>query len=414
MALTPTLKPLSLSGKTAYILLLPFLLLFFRGLADATVLLTAISFLWHSKKTGDWRWARNDWFVVSLITWAYLIFISGPLGYNPSASALYSVAYLRWPVFAAALAFWVFSDASALKLFGQAMLATVLFIMFDTFWQLYNGTDLFGIEKFATFRLTGPMRSPIPGALTLRFFFIALLALNASRWLKKPSLQLSMSSGFFLLALLFTFSTGERMSFLLAIASSVFILPALSLAYPKYTKRLIYSLFVGLLFFALLSFLQPEIYHRAVTSFIASLQNFSSDPYGKVFSTAVELWKEYPLTGVGLHNYSEACLNMIGDNVFDSCQRHPHNIYLGWLTQAGLMGLLLFTLTVIMICRHSLWMPANSQQWILMGCVSATLFVIFWPIGSASSFFNNWFGAVIWCSVGWALATRRITETSPS
>ena len=38
---------------------LPFLLIFFRGLADLTVLLVSLIFLFKSFKNNDWNWTKE-------------------------------------------------------------------------------------------------------------------------------------------------------------------------------------------------------------------------------------------------------------------------------------------------------------------------------------------------------------------
>ena len=91
---------------------LPFLLVFFRGLADFTVLLVGLMFLFKSYKETNWTWINETWFKFSLLFVIYLSTFNTFLSINPSDSFLYALTFLRWPIFASALYFWIFKKNS--------------------------------------------------------------------------------------------------------------------------------------------------------------------------------------------------------------------------------------------------------------------------------------------------------------
>lgn len=389
----------------AYIIALPSLMLFARGLADVVVALTGFAFLWRSYRVRDWIWTREPWFLAVLVLIGYLLVFSAPFAFDGSKAALYTLGFLRWPLFAMALSIWIFRDPRTLNWFGLSALGVIVFIVLDCLWQFHFGTDIFGFEKFDNFRLTGPLRdNPIPGTLTLRLFFVALFSFACvlytfgSRHVVDGVCLLLAGYCFF------QFATGERMSFLLFITGAVLVVAGLWLQFPPHRRRLIgwFALSCGGLVLAAL--IEPQLYERSVLSMIEALASFGTHDYARVFSSGYEIWKMNFFTGVGLGNYAEYCDAQL---VHEACQQHPHNIYLHWLAVSGLPGALLFIAMLALLFRRIFPPISASKNWFLLCCGIATVFVTFWPIASSSSFFNNWFGAVIWCGIGWLLAVAR-------
>ena len=390
--------------KAIFLVLLPTLLLFSRALADATVILTGAIFLFLSYRNSNWKWLTQPWFLLSLLLVSYLVLVSAPLGYNFKESALYSLAYLRWPIFTAALAVWIFKERESVVLFGTALLVTLLFVMFDSFWQFFTGVDLFGIEKFNPQRLTGPMRNPVVGNISLRLFFIALFVLTLHSTLPALGKRISLMLSFLLLFLLFSFSTGERMSFLLTLCSCGIVIIGLFAEYPRYRKWLLLWAAASITAFVVFAIIYPTTFNRSVIQMIDSLSNFSNDPYGRVFVSGIKIWLQHPFTGIGISNYPEYCDEFIRIAKYNACQRHPHNIYILWLAEAGGIGTLLFITSIAVFTKQILTPLFRYKRWLLSSCIIASLFITFWPLASSSSFFNNWLGALVWCNLGWALA----------
>ena len=206
--------------------LFPALLLFSRALADITVVLTGVFFLYYSYQSKNWLWLKQTWFVLALLFWAYLLLINLPLSVAPGESLKYALTFIRWPLFAAAIAFWLFQSQQRQKQFLLALTVVLLFIVADTVWQYFFHVDWFGIERFNEVRLTGPFRNPVPGTLMLRVWFISLFALQlwqvqsvSPRWRVLSYLSTLM------LGIVFMFVTGERMALMLFFSGSVHTIP---------------------------------------------------------------------------------------------------------------------------------------------------------------------------------------------
>jgi len=82
------LNSIPIKFENLLLLALPLLLIFYRGIADLTVLSIGIIFLYQSYKANNWKWLKQQWFIFSLIFWLYLLIFNTPLSRNPSESFL--------------------------------------------------------------------------------------------------------------------------------------------------------------------------------------------------------------------------------------------------------------------------------------------------------------------------------------
>ena len=105
------------SIKNYFPYLLPLLLIFSRSLADITIVLIGILFLYHSYKNIGWEWVKEKWFCFALIFTIYCLTINSAMSIEPSETLAYSLFFIRWPMFAMALSYWILNDIQLLKKF---------------------------------------------------------------------------------------------------------------------------------------------------------------------------------------------------------------------------------------------------------------------------------------------------------
>ena len=108
---------------------LPFLLFFFRGLADLTVVVIGIFFLYKSFKASKWSWAKELWFKYSIIFVIYLATINAYISIDSNDTLFYALTFIRWPIFAAALYIWIFNSKTAIKSFLMSLGLLLVFII---------------------------------------------------------------------------------------------------------------------------------------------------------------------------------------------------------------------------------------------------------------------------------------------
>ena len=407
--------------KNYFPYILPLLLIFSRSVADISIVLICILFLFFSYKSLGWEWLKEKWFFYALIFVIYCLTINSIMSINSLETIAYSLFFIRWPIFAMALAYWVLNDLSSLKKFLISMSIVLILIIFDTWWQFIFGQDVFGFEIYSNnpIRLTGPFENnPHVGAWVSKLVALPPLFLILYDKIKIQQHQNYFIYSFFAIStLLFlsVFITGERMALLLLLAS-IFILFVGLIFSGLFSIKKAFVLFSCSLFLIIVfSYFFPNVTERAFFSTIDKIINWKTSDYGLIWHGAYDVWMQSPLIGSGLHMYREACdLMMPGSfslNLSDgSCGMHPHNISLQLLVETGAVGFLLFYLMVFTLAISSLKVYFKKKLWIPFALVFNIIFISFLPIASSTSFFANKYGAIIWLLVGVMLATNRLFE----
>lgn len=404
-----------ISGLERYIpWLLPFLLIFSRSIADLTVITIGLIFLFISFQRKDWEWAKSTWFKFNIIFWLYLLCINTPLSINPVNSLIHAFFYLRWPLFAGALAYWLFNDATRQLHFLIALGLVSAFVIFDTSLQYIFGQDLFGHTKVSPTRLTGPFSRPVPGIMMLRVLFIGLFLTVMYQQFSSPIRRILFTLTMLSVGLLFMFITGERMALILFFSGSIVVFIGLMVEQKIHLPKILIGLLIILCVSVIQIFLNPETAERSIYSTYDKLLHFADSDYGMVFRAAFAAWQQAPIFGHGFHSYKMVCEQMGLLTQWGMQCSHPHNLYLQIAAENGLIGLMLFVCMLGSLYFKSLYPLVLSKQW-FVACLSfVVLSVCFWPLIGGISILNNGVAALVWLGVGWVLSISTISSASHS
>ena len=386
--------------------LLPFLLMFYRGLADFTVLFIGILFIYRSYKNSDWLWVKEPWFKMSLIFVFYLLSVNVFISIDSKDSFFYAITFIRWPIFAAALAYWLFKQENSIKKFLLGVLVVVAFFVFDVWYQFFQGEDIFGYEKYSPTRLTGPLRNnPVVGIFITKYLYILLTSVIIFNKFSNNSSKIFTALFLFFIGFVTVFITGERMSFIL-FTSSILII---SLAMPTQIKSkllIIFGFFIILIAITLMigSYF-PLVSERALDSSLDKILHFSNSDYGQVFRAGYLTWLGNPMLGGGLHQFN--VLYPLYDSTAWAGMLHPHNHPLSLLAETGVIGLLLFYTLIFSIVKNSLAPMVNKKKWFSAALCFNLLYLCFFPFMTHFSFQHNWMNATNWLIVGLVLAISK-------
>jgi O-antigen ligase len=328
-----------------------------------------------------------------------------------------------------------------IKILFFLCIVSFFFVIFDTLFQYLHPLkiDIFGYKALASNanRLTGPfgVNEAIPGSYLFKISFIGLIFLNyyiyeTYGFNKKLLILLILSIN--LLFFITILVTGERMSFLMILLSS--------LIFITLTKKLRwFFMLVGSLFFIIFFLIistNPyiEIRYKILTKYFLTKDfvtvdekkltkedykkrneiNFLNNQWGAHYLTAVEMIKEKPFIGLGIKGFRKECSKSKYENIkslayFKRCSSHPHNLYFEILTETGFFGFvsifIFFSFLTIKSFKLILILNKkniNSQDRIILSCFIATFAVvltILWPIRSSGSFFSNLNGSMLWFSI---------------
>ena len=392
---------------------LPALLIFSRSLADIVVVTLVILFLTKCFIEKDFSWLHDSWIKAFAAFLVFLVFLNSPFSLNPLDSFFYSIAWIRWPLFAIALSYWIFNNENSFNKLFYAIIFTFLIFIFDLFFQFFiHESGLLGLsENQHQGRLSVPFSDNVmPGRFIYIFTFIlinlyCLRQLTLRQSLKNLFIFLVLSLSFFTI-----FITGERMSFLIFVSSAIFLIFGLSFNNKKYVIGAFVFLIVSIFLLLIFYFFDPQIYSRTVTSTIHKIYNLQNSDYGTIFKISFDKFLNNILFGSGLHQYKGG-EPIIGYAMDSTKIMHAHNLPLNLLVETGLAGLLLFYNIVFFIFLDIKNKLQRANPFFLMLNL-ILLYICFFPLHSHFTLSHNWINANIWFTVGIILSLNKFHERS--
>ena len=370
---------------------------------------------------------------ISVIFWLSLIFISF-FSYNKTNSFQDALIFVRF-LFIPILCYFIFFKKR--KLFKQTLLVVtilVIFVCIDSFYQFLNYTpengfeeDLLGFKSNWYGRLTGPFGDElIPGSYISKFGLLGFAFLIS---IKRFENNIIFHSIYLSSILFISYISGERMAF----ATFGLGLVLLFIFLSGFRKSIFFSIIIGIFFIFLATNLHPSYndfkvvestqYHQGQKiekffncnddrekictkiiniqpSFYEIIKNFKTSAYGEIYLLSFKMFIDNPLTGIGINNFKFLCNdNNIYQNmmVHYECASHPHNIYIQWLTEGGLIVFILFILYLIFLMFFILNNNGDKKYKIISIVV---IIIMFWPIMSTGSLIKNWFGVSSFFIIG--------------
>jgi O-antigen ligase len=390
-------------------ILFPLFLVAGGAAADVAISIIAVLFLVRSYLEKDWAWTKEVWVQLLALLWVYMI-VRSIFAENPIVALQRSLPFVRYFVFAAALAFWTLQDDEVRSRFLYVLTALVFFLACDGVIQWWFGKDIF-LQQIRVseghYRLTGPFHHgrEILGIMLVWLSFPVCMRLLMS---EEGKIAVTYKSAAILLIMLTVVLSGERMALLLFLfgwAIAIFILPV----------RRIYVLSIfcaGLLIIAAVSLLSTEVFLRQIASTVDVLEDWHGSPYGKLLDSDIAIAKKNPLFGIGANHFRIVCKETYSSP--DVCNIHPHNIYMEWIIEQGAIGFTLFLAFVIAVfdkCRKH-WRALHIQP-AFIGFFLA-LIMRLWPLASSTGFFSRWGGPPFWLVLGallvYTVMNQRKTE----
>jgi O-antigen ligase len=404
-----------------FVILFPLAILLGPAIINIFLVLISIFFLSHLKN--NYKIFSNNWVLLFFFFWFYLILISF-FSENFLSSFQSSISQIRFFLFALFIAFF-FNLKKNINLYISIIHIILLFVCIDVNLQFLSGYDIFGYpsegysKSYPAFehwkndnikvgRLSGPFGSElIPGSfiakLSCPIIFYNLSRLNSVSKAKKFTIIL-----FLFLLFEAVLITGERLS--LIIISCCFL--ASFFLYFKLKKIVTILLTFSLLFFLLYINLDKKNFIKQRISDGAHIfQNITESSYGRIYNSALNMWSDNKIFGVGLKNYRVKCGELIDPNpnsLHAYCSpTHPHNVLLEFLVETGLVGLFLFLIFYFFLLNYIIKnfkvLNVNAYQGILYGAIFHTLFAII-PFLPSGSFFSTFNASLYWFNIGVALS----------
>ena len=379
----------------------------------------------------------------SIIFWFSLLFIS-LFAYNKYNSFQDSLIFIRLiliPIFC----YYIYFKNK--KIFVQSLfviLVLVVFVCLDTLYQFLNytskdgfGEDIFGFKSSWYGRLTGPFGDElIPGSYVSK---LGLIGFAFIIYLKRYEKKIILHSIYLSLILLVTFISGERMAFA-TFALSLFVL---FIFLDGYRKSIFLSIILGGSFILLAIYLHPFYnnfkiiestqYHQGQIiekffqcendtkkicseivniqpSFFEIVKNFSTSAYGEIYLLSYRMFLDNPVTGIGINNFKYLCdlKELYGGMMVNyDCASHPHNIYIQWLAEGGIIIFISFILYLLFLIYFIIKNNDEKKYKIISLVIILTMF---WPIMSTGSLIKNWYGITTFFIIGLCMCLSKFKK----
>ncbi len=376
---------------------------------------------------------KINFFIISVVFWSSLLLISF-FSYNKINSFQDSIIFIRFLLIPFSAYFIFFKNNKIFIHLLILILLLVVFVCIDTLFQFFNyssefgfGSDMIGFKSNWYGRLTGPFGDElIPGSYVSKFGLIgyAYLILN-----KKFRTNVIVQSIYLSLIFVVSYITGERMAFATYAMGLFFLLIFLN----GYRKSIFFSIVLGLLSLLIIIQLHPFYndfkviesteYHQGLKieksykcqnhteevcskiievqpSFFKILRNFNTSAYGEIYLLAYKMFINNPITGIGINNFKYICeTNNFYNNLMINydCASHPHNIYIQWLAEGGLIVFFTFLLYLLFLVTFILKNEGEKKFKIISLIL---ILIMFWPIMSTGSLIKNWYGIITFFIIG--------------
>ena len=222
MFLKNLLKQMEITKKifSIFLILLPISLISGPAIPDITITMSSIFFLIYLIYQNNIKYLyKHAWFKISVFFWCYLLF-SSLFAYNVFNALSNSFIFIRYLMIPIIILYLVFEDNFFKKFIIITIFISILFVLFDSFYQFlnydsFNGFkgDIFGyVPDFAKYnRLTGPFKDLVPGAYISKFCFVGLVFFYF--YFKNFFLKNTLIMIYLAICGYITFISGERMAF---------------------------------------------------------------------------------------------------------------------------------------------------------------------------------------------------------
>ncbi len=392
----------------AYILTLtlPWALIFNRGLADASCVVIGLLFLCHSYSHKNFEWLGEPFIKLALSAWLWIAIVVTMFALSPVSSLMSAVPWVRYIILYAALKYWVLTDRKSIELLGVILAGMFCFVIIDTVWQYVYGTSITGNARGLGGRLTGPLSNVKVGIFMAKMLLPMVgICLFVAVTKKNYKYILAILLIFFA-AIATIMISGERTAFASIIIAVFFIAFLLAVAEKKLRKWVVLSAAVMILASAILFETQIWVQKRA-DDFYSVISNYQETEYGQLQKAGLIIGQEHWFTGAGLKSFRELCAKLFASGVVTTENLHPHNLYVEWFAEAGIIGFLLFSAMVFCLFHDvvKVFIARKDNDRILSGFILACLIVNFFPFMPTQSIFSNWPAILLWYSVSVAISS---------
>jgi hypothetical protein len=329
---------------------------------------------------------------------------------NISLSIKSSLPYFRIGVFSCFIWYLIDRDKNILTYFYYALILCFSALVIDGYIQYFTGFNLLGF-KLLEIRVSSFFGNELIMGSYLSRLFPLLFALFLLK--KKQKYEIYFIGLLFILVDVLIFMSGERSSFFFLNLSTIFII----ILIKEYQKFRLITFIIAIICVFILSLNSSALSNRMFKGPAEQMGLIESSQQPVIFSkihdshirTAYNMFKARPIFGHGPKMFRIICKDEKYATGTQPCSTHPHNFYMQFLAETGIIGFLFLFSTFIYVVYTALRQlksiilkqkrPLTDYQ----VCLLAGILITVWPFSPNGNFFNNWLMIVYSLPVGFYL-----------
>ena len=386
---------------------LPISIIIGNAAVNLNILIINIFFLLYCFQCNHWTWLKNKTFLYLILIYFFLIFNSIYSFYflveNEIGGVVRSILFVKFILLV--FAFSTLIDDNLLDKILKNWLIISIIIIFDVLFEKYFGYNLIGFKSPDPARAVSFFKDElVVGGYILCFGYASTTYFLQKDLKNKYFLFLVI---ILLIIPLTVFLTGERSNFVksfLLFSMIVFVIKKNEFFFNY--KFLLIIFFISLSFLTLLNSTAKnryfELYKRIqiVEPNKTILEKLENIRYIAHFDTAIKMFKNHPISGVGNKNYRKECSK---DVYYEKkikfseqrCSTHPHQIHFEILSEQGLLGyiIIIYVITIFLVRNIKIFFKTKNIYH-LSNITYLTLFFI--PILPGGGIFSTFNGSTFW------------------
>jgi len=381
-------------------ILLPISLLISTGVSETIVISLSIIFLIYSLTKNNFYWINNKYFYLLMLLWISLI-INFIFSKNQELALFRSFGFIKYIIYIFAIKYLINKNKNNEILF-VFLSFIVLLTTFDIYYEYIYKKNILGFQSSDETRIASFLRKELKIAHFLLGFCLISIGYYFEKF-KNKSYKFSIAGYVCLLLILISiFLTGERAN---SIRGFFCIFTFILLAKTNFKYKNILLTFTIIL--PIIIYFSSERIKGRFDMYLSKkygnenfLKTFKESHHGAHYYTAFEIFKSYPIFGVGNKNFREECSNEKYNNksynrINERCSTHPHQIYLELMSEHGAIGFIIITFVIFYSLIKSFLNFDKKKNLIQLGAI---LFVTttFMPLIPSGSFFTSFDATIFW------------------
>ena len=371
-------------------------------------------FIFNMFKTNNFLWLKDKHFKILLFFYLYIClnslfnyFINPSFGYDGLIRSLF---FLKFIILFPAIPLLI-SKREILEKIFKFWLFLIIIIIVDIFFEKYNGSNLLGFKSPDGTRIASFFYDEnVVGSFLFSFGFIT------SAFFLKYKLNDKFKIFLNLILILVFFSiliTGERSAFLKS--TLLFLIIFYFIEEEKLFLKKIYLFTLTIFFTISLLVIFPNVLEKQTEFFKRILivenpksisQRFQNIKYFQHYETAIEIFKNHKLNGIGNKNFRFECHDKkyFKENsklTSQRCSTHPHQIHFELLSEQGLVGYFIFILFLFSYFKEKFFNDLKEKN-IFKITLNFYLIIFLIPILPSGSLFSTFNGFLFWFFLGLA------------